>query len=325
IEGSGSGRTEYIVTVVYIIDDENEKKLEKNVSLYVVKNQQIEEPVVPDLTVGLSEDNPCTTPEQLEQAIANVNDNGRIYLAGTNGVLELNGTFSLGKNCTLYSTVNGLQVKRKDNGTYFYVSSEVMIDATSKGITFTDDSDITEVSEGNGFFYGPGTLKAYSVAFENIKSNAVNVGNAVLSGCSFINISSNYGAVYVEAGKSARIGSCNFSGNTSKKSENYGDVYFVKDASSSLTLDENVTTDIGIYVDNAENVDPEIVFDATNYGGNLNITIKNGPKTGIDSMIILSCTGIPNQEKIRVIVDGSTDAYMSFTSGNDYCLTKTSF
>ncbi|MCQ2240159.1 right-handed parallel beta-helix repeat-containing protein [Treponema sp.] len=306
--------------------------------------------------VGLSEANPCRSFEDLKTANANASNGATIYLAS--GTFEMAETFPVTKTITLLAVDGDVTIKRTAGGAYIYVGDgedtrSITLNINDSGASnkfiFTDDESVVTDSP---FIYGPNENKsvvAYKSEFNGIKSDVISVKNATISGCTFEENSSNggivvcdsvnlvsctfdsntctrYGAIHVASYCSATVDGCTFSGNESTQNSGYGDIYLAKGSEdTTLTLSGTVTTDIGIYVDNAENVDPEIVFDATNYGGNLNITIKNGPKTGIDSMIILSCTGIPNQEKIRVIVDGSTDAYMSFTSGNDYCLTKTSF
>ena len=218
------------------------------VTLYVVKELQNN-----DSTVGLSEENPCLTSEDLLAAITNSKPDGTIYIEGKDEgsgyEFLLTETPTITKNLTIKSTVDNLTVKR-NSGAYIYINSGCQLgintSTSDKKIVFTDaEKDI----KSNYILGENGNLVVYNVSFMNVSYGAVLVGSAQLHGCSFTGISSDYGAVHIISYRSAIVDSCTFSENTSNKAVGYGDIYLAKGSDDTkLTLSGNVSSDISIYV-----------------------------------------------------------------------------
>lgn len=261
------------------------------VTLYVKELQN------KDPTVGLSEENPCLTSEDLLAAITNSKPDGTIYIEGKDEgsgyEFLLTETPTITKNLTIKSTVDNLTVKR-NSGAYIYINSGCQLGINTstfdKKIVFTDaEKDI----KSNYILGENGNLVVYNVSFMNVSYGAVLVGSAQLHGCSFTGISSSYGAVHIMSYKSAIVDGCTFSGNTSTNAVGYGDIYLAKGSEdTNLTLSGNVSTDIRIYVANNTCSDPEINVDGISFadGKKLRVKVETIPDSGSDSIVMFKCS-----------------------------------
>ena len=250
-----------------------------------------------DPTVGLSEENPCLTSENLLAAITKSQPDGTIYIGGkaegSGYEFLLTETPTITKNLTIKSAVDNLTVKR-NSGAYIYINSGCQLgintSTSDKKIVFTDaDKDI----KSNYILGENGNLVAYNVSFMNVSYGAVLVGSAQLHGCSFTDISSSYGAVHIISYKSAIVDDCTFSGNTSTNAVGYGDIYLAKGSDDTkLTLSGNVSTDIRIYVANNTCSDPEINVDGISFdnGKKLRVKVDTIPDSGSDSIVMFKCS-----------------------------------
>ena len=220
------------------------------VTLYVVKELQNNDP-----TVGLSEENPCLTSEDLLAAITNSRPDGTIYIGGkaegSGYVFPMTQIHEITKNLTIKSAVDNLTVKR-NSGAYIYIKQGCKLNInetlSDKPIEFTDADNTCSTN----FIYDGlkgGSLVAYNAKFSNVGFGAVLVESAELYGCAFNAVSARYGAVHISAQYSAIVDGCTFSGNTSTNAVGYGDIYLAKGSNDTkLTLSGNVSSDISIYV-----------------------------------------------------------------------------
>ena len=262
------------------------------VTLYVVKELQNSDP-----TVGLSEENPCLTSEDLLAAITNSKPDGTIYIGGkaedSGYVFSMTQIHEITKNLTIKSAVDNLTVKR-NSGAYIYINSGCQLGINTstfdKKIVFTDaETDITS----NYILGENGNLVAYNVSFMNVSYGAVLVDSAQLHGCSFTGISSDYGAVHIMSYRSAIVDGCTFSGNTSTNAVGYGDIYLAKGSEDTkLTLSGNVSTDIKIYVANNTCSDPKIDVDGISFadGKKLKVKVDTIPDTEPKCIVMFRCS-----------------------------------
>lgn len=262
------------------------------VTLYVVKELQNNDP-----TVGLSEENPCLTSEDLLAAITNSQPDDTIYIGGnaegSGYVFPMTQIHEITKNLTIKSAVDNLTVKR-NSGAYFAINSGCQLgintSTSDKKIVFTDaEKDI----KSNYILGQNGNLVAYNVSFMNVSYGAVLVGSGQLHGCSFTGISSSYGAVHIMSYKSAIVDGCTFSGNTSTNAVGYGDIYLAKGSEdTNLTLSGNVSTDIKIYVANNTCSDPEINVDGISFadGKKLRVKVDIIPDTEPKCIVMFKCS-----------------------------------
>ena len=258
------------------------------VTLYVVKELQNNDP-----TVGLSEENPCLTSENLLAAITNSKPDGTIYIGGkaegSGYVFPMTQIHEITKNLTIKSAVDNLTVKR-NSGAYFAINSGCQLgintSTSDKKIVFTDaEKDI----KSNYILGENGNLVAYNVSFMNVSYGAVLVNRAELHGCSFTDISSSFGAVHIMSYRSAIVDGCTFSGNTSTNAVGYGDIYLAKGSEdTNLTLSGNVSTDIRIYVANNTYSNPEIDVGGISFadGKKLRVKVDTIPDSGSDSIVM---------------------------------------
>ncbi len=264
------------------------------VTLYVVKELQNN-----DSTVGLSEENPCLTSEDLLAAITNSKPDGTIYIEGKDEgsgyEFLLTETPTITKNLTIKSTVDNLTVKR-NSGAYIYIKQGCKLNInetpSDKPIEFTDADNTCSTN----FIYDGlkgGSLVAYNAKFSNVGFGAVLVESAELYGCAFNAVSARYGAVHISAQYSAIVDGCTFSGNTSTNAVGYGDIYLAKGSEdTNLTLSGNVSTDIRIYVANNTCSDPEINVDGISFadGKKLRVKVETIPDSGSDSIVMFKCS-----------------------------------
>lgn len=264
------------------------------VTLYVVKELQNN-----DSTVGLSEENPCLTSEDLLAAITNSKPDGTIYIEGKDEgsgyEFLLTETPTITKNLTIKSTVDNLTVKR-NSGAYIYIKQGCKLNInetpSDKPIEFTDADNTCSTN----FIYDGlkgGSLVAYNAKFSNVGFGAVLVESAELYGCAFNAVSARYGAVHISAQYSAIVDGCTFSGNTSTNAVGYGDIYLAKESEdTNLTLSGNVSTDIRIYVANNTCSDPEINVDGISFadGKKLRVKVETIPDSGSDSIVMFKCS-----------------------------------
>lgn len=223
--GGTGGATEVIVSggkdpcqfKVTLSLNENITK-ELIVTLYVVKELLNNDPIViPDLTVGLSEDNPCRSFEDLKTANANASNGATIYLAS--GTFEMAETFPVTKTITLLAVDGDVTIKRTAGGAYIYVGDgedprSITLNINDSGASnkfiFTDG-----VVTDSPFIYGPNENKsvvAYRSEFNGIKSDVISVKNATISYCKF---NSNTSAVGIINSSVATISGCTFEENSS--------------------------------------------------------------------------------------------------------------
>ena len=263
------------------------------VTLYVKELQNS------DPTVGLSEENPCLTSEDLLAAITNSKPDGTIYIGGkaegTGYEFLLTETPTITKNLTIKSAVDNLTVKR-NSGAYIYIKQGCKLNInetlSDKPIEFTDADNTCSTN----FIYDGlkgGSLVAYNAKFSNVGFGAVLVESAELYGCAFNAVSARYGAVHISAQYSAIVDGCTFSGNTSTNAVGYGDIYLAKGSEdTNLTLSGNVSTDIRIYVANNTYSDPEINVDGISFadGKKLRVKVDTIPDSGSDSIVMFKCS-----------------------------------
>lgn len=284
------------------------------VTLYVVKELQNSDP-----TVGLSEENPCLTSENLLAAITNSKPDGTIYIGGkaegSGYVFPMTQIHEITKNLTIKSAVDNLTVKR-NSGTYIYIKQGCKLNInetlSDKPIEFTDADNTCSTN----FIYDGlkgGSLVAYNAKFSNVGFGAVLVESAELYGCAFNAVSARYGAVHISAQYSAIVDGCTFSGNTSTNAVGYGDIYLAKGSvDTNLTLSGNVSTDIQIYVANNTYSDPEINVDGISFadGKKLKVKVETLPEE--------------KNERITVFVNASEDMknYMTFAISNNAAYTE---
>lgn len=225
--GGTGGATEVIVSggkdpcqfKVTLSLNENITK-ELIVTLYVVKELLNNDPIViPDLTVGLSEDNPCRSFEDLKTANANASNGATIYLAS--GTFEMAETFPVTKTITLLAVDGDVTIKRTAGGAYIYVGDgedprSIKLNINDSGASnkfiFTDGESVVTDSP---FIYGPNENKsvvAYRSEFNGIKSDVISVKNATISYCKF---NSNTSAVGIINSSVATISGCTFEENSS--------------------------------------------------------------------------------------------------------------
>ncbi|WP_318713483.1 hypothetical protein [Treponema sp.] len=284
------------------------------VTLYVVKELQNNDP-----TVGLSEENPCLTSEDLLAAITNSRPDGTIYIGGkaegSGYVFPMTQIHEITKNLTIKSAVDNLTVKR-NSGAYIYIKQGCKLNInetlSDKPIEFTDADNTCSTN----FIYDGlkgGSLVAYNAKFSNVGFGAVLVESAELYGCAFNAVSARYGAVHISAQYSAIVDGCTFSGNTSTNAVGYGDIYLAKGSEdTNLTLSGNVSTDIQIYVANNTCSDPKIDVDGISFdnGKKLRVKVETLPEE--------------KNERITVFVNASEDMkdYMTFAISNNAAYTE---
>lgn len=284
------------------------------VTLYVVKELQNSDP-----TVGLSEENPCLTSENLLAAITNSKPDGTIYIGGnaegSGYVFPMTQIHEITKNLTIKSAVDNLTVKR-NSGTYIYIKQGCKLNInetlSDKPIEFTDADNTCSTN----FIYDGlkgGSLVAYNAKFSNVGFGAVLVESAELYGCAFNAVSARYGAVHISAQYSAIVDGCTFSGNTSTNAVGYGDIYLAKGSEdTNLTLSGNVSTDIKIYVANNTCSDPKIDVGGISFadGKKLRVKVETLPEE--------------KNERITVFVNASEDMknYMTFAISNNAAYTE---
>lgn len=279
-----------------------------------------------DPTVGLSEENPCLTSENLLAAITKSQPDGPIYIGGkaegSGYEFLLTETPTITKNLTIKSAVDNLTVKR-NSGAYIYINSGCQLGintpTSDKKIVFTDaEKDI----KSNYILGENGNLVAYNVSFMNVSYGAVLVGSAQLHGCSFTGISSDYGAVHIMSYRSAIVDGCTFSENTSKKAVGYGDIYLAKGSDdTNLTLSGNVSTDIRIYVANNTCSDPEINVDGISFadGKKLRVKVDIIPDTEPKCIVMFRCSSNMKDNMTFAINNSAyTDEYELLDIIEDY-------
>lgn len=264
------------------------------VTLYVVKELQNNDP-----TVGLSEENPCLTSEDLLAAITNSRPDGTIYIGGkaegSGYVFPMTQIHEITKNLTIKSAVDNLTVKR-NSGAYIYIKQGCKLNInetlSDKPIEFTDADNTCSTN----FIYDGlkgGSLVAYNAKFSNVGFGAVLVESAELYGCAFNAVSARYGAVHISAQYSAIVDGCTFSGNTSTNAVGYGDIYLAKGSEdTNLTLSGNVSTDIQIYVANNTCSDPKIDVDGISFdnGKKLRVKVDIIPDTEPKCIVMFKCS-----------------------------------
>lgn len=272
-----------------------------------------------DPTVGLSEENPCLTSENLLAAITNSQPDGTIYIGGkaegSGYVFPMTQIHEITKNLTIKSAVDNLTVKR-NSGAYIYIKQGCKLNInetlSDKPIEFTDADNTCSTN----FIYDGlkgGSLVAYNAKFSNVGFGAVLVESAELYGCAFNAVSARYGAVHISAQYSAIVDGCTFSGNTSTNAVGYGDIYLAKGSNDTkLTLSGNVSTDIKIYVANNTCSDPKIDVGGISFadGKKLRVKVETLPEE--------------KNERITVFVNASEDMknYMTFAISNNAAYTE---
>ncbi|MDO4505445.1 MAG: hypothetical protein Q4B64_00695 [Spirochaetales bacterium] len=330
--GGTGGATEVIVSggkdpcqfKVTLSLNENITK-ELIVTLYVVKELLNNDPIViPDLTVGLSEDNPCLTPDDFTIAIVKVPENGTIYLKGDYNSdkqtydLEFKRALPITKNITIKSVVDNLRVIRGDKEAYLVISSGITLNinesSSDKKIVFTDSVNGCTLN----YMYGSeGNIVVYNAVFTNISCGAILANDVKLTGCAFSSISSTYGAIHVMSERTATIESCTFSGNTTSRTEagDYGDVYLAKDETSSLTITGQVESDINVFINNSNYKNPNILIGSKpeDFTGDVKIHIGGVVPAQSGESLVLLKKAWQGDGDINYMI-----SYCDFKVGEDY-------